>query len=150
MHAGGDDRSPLAGLSGGQLFVKWFALCYWTVVCLSCPVLSLTLVYYGQMVGWIKMPLGLEVELAAGHIVLDGDPAPKGAEPPNFRPMSVVPMSVVGGWIKMPLGREVGLSPGHIVLDGDPAPPPRKKGHSSPLVSAYVYCGQTVAHLSHC
>jgi len=38
--------------------------------CLSC--LSVTLVYCGQMVGWIKMPLSTEV----GHIVLDGDPAP--------------------------------------------------------------------------
>jgi len=30
----------------GRLFVKWFALCYWTVVCLSC--LSVTLVYCAQ------------------------------------------------------------------------------------------------------
>jgi len=38
-----------------------------------------TLVCYGQMVGWIKMPLCTEVGLG-GHIVLDGDPAPpKGA-----------------------------------------------------------------------
>jgi len=32
----------------------------------------------------IEMPLGTEVGLSPGHIVLDGDPAP------NFRPMSVV------------------------------------------------------------
>jgi len=25
--------------------------------------------------GWIKMPLGIEVDLSQGHIVLDGDPA---------------------------------------------------------------------------
>jgi len=31
------------------------------------------------------MPLGMEVDLSPGHIVLDGDPAP-----PPFRPMSVV------------------------------------------------------------
>jgi len=30
---------------------------------------------YGQTVGWIKMPLGKEVGLGPGHIVLDGDPA---------------------------------------------------------------------------
>jgi len=37
------------------------------------------------------MPLGMEVGLRPGHIVLDGDPAPpKGAQPPNFRPVSVV------------------------------------------------------------
>ena len=40
------------------------------------------------------MPLGTEVDLGPGHIVLDGDPAPsppKGAQhPPSFRPMSIV------------------------------------------------------------
>jgi len=55
-------------------------------------VLSVTLVYCGQMVGWIKMKLGMEVGLGPGHIVLDGDPAPppqRGTDS-NFRPMSVV------------------------------------------------------------
>jgi len=28
------------------------------------------------MAGWIKMPLGTEVGLCPGDIVLDGDPAP--------------------------------------------------------------------------
>ena len=40
------------------------------------------------------MPLGMEVGIGSGHIVLDGDPAPigggKGGTAPNFRPMSVV------------------------------------------------------------
>jgi len=38
------------------------------------------------------MKLGMEVGLGPGHIVLDEDiaPLPKGAQPPNFRPMSVV------------------------------------------------------------
>jgi len=36
-------------------------------VTLSC--LSVTLVYCGQMVGWIKMPLGTEVGLSPGDIV---------------------------------------------------------------------------------
>jgi len=31
--------------------------------------------YCGQMVGWINMKLGMEVDLRPGHIVLDGDPA---------------------------------------------------------------------------
>jgi len=45
-------------------------------VCLSCRVLSVTLVYCGQTVGWIKMKLtGMDVGLGPGHIVLDGDPA---------------------------------------------------------------------------
>ena len=51
----------------------------------------------------------------------------------------------------MPFGVEIDLGQDDIVLDGDPAPPPKKKGgHSSPHFSAYVYCGQTVAHLSYC
>jgi len=51
--------------------------------CLSCHVLSVTLVYCGQTVGWIKMKLGMEVGLGPDHIVLDGDPF-------NFWPMSIV------------------------------------------------------------
>jgi len=55
------------------------------VHCLSC--LSVTLVYCGQTVAWIKVKLGL----GPGHIVLDGDPAPqKGGTSPNFRPRSIV------------------------------------------------------------
>ena len=42
--------------------------------CLS--VLSVTLVYCGQTVGWIRMPLGTEVGLGPGDILLDVDPAP--------------------------------------------------------------------------
>jgi len=58
--------------------------------CLSvCPVLSVTLVYCGQTVGWIKMKLGMQVGLGPGHTVLDGDPAtppPKGHSFPIFGP----------------------------------------------------------------
>jgi len=53
--------------------------------CLAC--LSVTLVYYGQTVGWIKMPLGTEVGLGPGHIVLDGHPAllmERGIAAPTF------------------------------------------------------------------
>ena len=60
-------------------------------VCLSC--LSVTLVYCGQTVGWIKTKLGMQVGLGPGHIVLDGDPPPpppKGHSLPNFRPISGV------------------------------------------------------------
>jgi len=44
------------------------------------------------MAGWMKAPLGTEVDLSPGHIVLDGVPAPaKGPQqPPSFRPMSIV------------------------------------------------------------
>ena len=50
--------------------------------------LSVTLVYCGQMVGCIKMPLGTEVGLGPGDIVTYGDPVPpsrKGAQQsPHF------------------------------------------------------------------
>jgi len=54
--------------------------------------LSMTLVYCGQMIGWIKMKLGMEVGLGPAHIVLDRDPAPppQRGTAPNFRPMSLV------------------------------------------------------------
>jgi len=57
---------------------------------LSCPVclsvLSVTLVYCGQTVGWINMKLGIQVGLDNGHIVSDGPmgtqfPFNKGAQP---------------------------------------------------------------------
>jgi len=46
----------------------------------------------GQTAGWIKMPLGTEVD--PGHIVLDGDPVapPKAAQhPPLFSPCLLWP-----------------------------------------------------------
>jgi len=50
-------------------------------------------VYCGQTAGWMKAPLGTEVDLGPGHIVLDGVPSPRerGTAPhPSFRPMSIV------------------------------------------------------------
>jgi len=42
-------------------------------------------VYCRQMAGWIKMPLGMEINLGPGDVVLDGVAAPpKGAQPPVF------------------------------------------------------------------
>jgi len=79
----------------GRPFVKRFALFYRTVVCPLCPVLSVTMVYCGQTVRWIRMPLGTEVGLGPGDIVLDGDPGlspPKWAQqPPLFRPCLLWP-----------------------------------------------------------
>jgi len=46
--------------------------------------------YCGQTTGCIKMPVGMEVGLGPGHIVLHGDPAlpphKRGAQPPIFGP----------------------------------------------------------------
>ena len=45
-----------------------------------------------EITGWIKIPLGREVGLDHGHIVLDGDPAPlsQTGAAPNFRLTSIV------------------------------------------------------------
>jgi len=74
------------------------------------------------------MPLGMEVGLGQGDLVLDGDLAPlpkKGGEPPFSAQFNC---AQTAGYTKMPLGIKVGLGPDHIMLDGDPAPPPKKRG----------------------
>jgi len=82
------------------------------------------------------MPLGSDVDLSPGHIVLDGPSPPRtGAQQPSptFAVYGSKPASVLttvhvyfgqtAGWIRMPLVREVGLGPDVIVLDWDPASP---------------------------
>jgi len=123
----------------GRLFVKQFALCYRSVVFLSCPVCDIGILWPN---GWTDQ----DETWHAGrprpqpHCVRWGpsSPFPKGGGAPNFRQMSIV--ALTAGWIKMPLGMEVGLSPGHFVLDGDPAPP-SPKGDSSQF-SVRICCGQ--------
>ena len=76
------------------------------------------------------MPLGMEVGLGPGYIVLDGDPAPpKRGIAPKFSVHVYCGQTAV--CIRIPLCTEVGLGLGDIVLDGDPAPP-LLKGHSHP------------------
>ena len=113
--------------------------------CLSCPVcLSMTLMYCGQMVGWIKMPLCTDVGRSPGDIVLDGHPAP----PPKrgtaahslFGPCLLWPtdwMDQDASWCRgKPRPRP------HCVRLGPSSSPPQK-GHSSPHFLAHVCCGQT-------
>jgi len=53
-----------------------------------CPVLSclpVTLVYCGQTVGWMKMPLGTDIDLGPSQLPRKG-----AQELPSFRRMSVV------------------------------------------------------------
>jgi len=99
---------------------------------MSCwSVLSVTLVYCDQTVGWIKMKLGKQVGLGPGNIVLNRDrspPPPKGHSP-QFSANTCC--GQIAGWIKMALGMEVGLGPGYIVLDGTQLPCP-KRGQSPP------------------
>jgi len=63
-------------------------LCHRTVVLCLSVCLSVTLVYSGQTVGWIKMSLGTEVGLGSDDIMLDGDPASpieRGTVAPTFQ-----------------------------------------------------------------
>ena len=164
----------------GRPFLKQFALCYRTIVCLvlsicdgvlwpndwtyqdatwhgarpqrrphcvrcgpSCPPqkgaqqpshLSAH-VCCGQSAGCIKMPLGMEVGLGPGHIVLGGDraaPLQKGGHSPQFS--AHVFCWQTAGWIKMPLGTETGLGPRDIVLDCTQLLP-TEKGTAAPVFS---------------
>ena len=79
----------------GRPFVKRFAIAIEALSVQSC--LSVTLVYCGQKVGWIKVKLGKEVGLGPSHIMLDGDPAPppKRGTAPHFGPC----LSWPNGWM---------------------------------------------------
>jgi len=68
----------------GRPLVKRFVLCYRTIVCPVLFVLSVTLVYCGQTIGWIKMKLGMQVGLGPGHMGTQLPLPNKGAEPPIF------------------------------------------------------------------
>ena len=96
------------------------------------------------------MPLGTEVDLGPGDVVLDMNPSPPktgGQQPlPHFSAHILWSngcyMDVCCVWY----GMEVGLGTGDIVLDGNPTSPTPIKGVNNPQFSAHVYCGQTVAH----
>jgi len=95
---------------------------------LSC--LSVT-VYCGQMVGWIKMKLDMEVGLGPGHIVLDGDPAhlPQKGHNPQFWPMSVVAKRLHGSRCR----------PRRHCVRWGPSSPPQKGGTAAPQFSTRVH-----------
>jgi len=101
-------------------------------------------VYCGQMAGWIKMTLGMEVGLGPVHIVLDGNSAhlpKKGAEPPIFGSSLLWP----NGWMHQnatwyggrPQPRRLCVRCGPSTLS--------QKGWSPTQFSAHVYCGQMAA-----
>jgi len=77
--------------------------------------------YCGQAAGCIKVPLGMEVGLGSGDIVLDGDPgSPQKGQGPQFSAHVYCGQTTV--CIRIALGLEVGLSLGNIVLDPAPLP----------------------------
>ena len=55
------------------------------------------------------MKLGLQVGLGPGHIVLDGDPAPRPPRRHSPQFMARICCSQMAAWIKMSLGMELGL-----------------------------------------
>jgi len=96
-------------------------------VCPDCLCVTVTLVYCGQTVGWIKIPLGTEVGLDPGDTVLDGDPA----RLPNGKGHSSPPLP---RFTDACIYRNLCLAP----------PTHTERGTAAPHFPAYVYCGQTV------
>jgi len=89
----------------------------------------------------IKMPLGMEVGLGPGHIVLDGDtPPPKGGRgSPNFCPCLLWSY----GWMDQDDTWHGGgpRSRPHCARWRPSSPP--QKGGVSPQFSVHFYCGLT-------
>jgi len=83
----------------------------------------------------------MEVGLGPGDIALDGDPtSPKGTQqPPVFGRCLMWPNSCMLHGLRCSFVRP------YCVWWKSSSP---RKGHSIPHISAHVYCGQTVAHLS--
>jgi len=96
----------------------------------------------GQMAGWIKRLLGMEVGLGPGDIVFDGDPAPppptKGAQPPIFVPCLMWPngwMDEETTWYRRRPWPHVGRGLSSTV----------RKGTAVPLFLADICCGHGCA-----
>ena len=85
----------------------------------------------GQTAVCIRIPLGTEVGISPGDIVLDGDPASPPLKGHNPQFSANVRCGQTAGRTKMPLGTEVCLGPGDFVFDVDPAPTPEEKAHPS-------------------
>jgi len=91
-------------------------------------------VYCGKTAGWIKMPLGTEVGLGPGDIVLDGDPVPpKRGTASQFSAQVYCGQRLDGWYGSRPWPRP------HCVRWGPS--PPSKWAQKSRLFSARVYCG---------
>jgi len=96
--------------------------------------LSVTLVYCGQTVGWIKMPLGREVGLGPADILLQGDqllpPTERGTAAPVFRPMSIVAKWLDGSGYHLVL--KYRPQPRRQCFRWGPSSPPPRKGALRP------------------
>jgi len=136
-------------------FVKRFALCYRTVVLSA---LSVTLVYCGQTVEWIKMKLGMKVR--PGHNVLDRDPAPpKGAHPPIFGACSLWSNGGMNQDTTWYAGRP---RPRRLCVRWEPSSPQRKGAQHPPIFGPCLlwpngwmdqdatFCGGRLRSRPHC
>jgi len=93
------------------------------------------------------MPLGMEVNLSPGNVVLDwGRSSPKRGTAPQF--LVHVCCGQTAGWMKTPLRTEIDLGPGYILLDGIPAL--QERGTAAPPSFPPMSVVATVAHLSYC
>ena len=94
----------------------------------------------------IKMPLGMEVGLDPGDIVLDGDPASpfqkKGTEPPFQFSAHICCDQMVDGPRRNLVRRQACQPKRHCVRWGPSSFVP-KKGRAPSQFFAHVYCGQT-------
>ena len=108
-------------------------------VCLS-VCLSVTLLYYGQTVGWIKMKLGMEVGIGPGHSVRWGPSyhlSKWGHSSPQFSAHVLWP----NGSMDHDATRYVGRPrPMRHCVGCQPSSPQRG---TAPQFSAHVCCGQT-------
>jgi len=91
---------------------------------------------HGQTAGCIKMPRGMEVGLSPGDFVFDGGPSYPHRPHPIFGPCLLWP----NGWMDED-ATWYGSRPRPRPLSVRRVPSYPRKGHSSPLFSAHVYCG---------
>jgi len=122
------DAITVPGCIFGRPFAKRFALCYRSVVCLSC--LSVTLVYCGQTVGRIKTKLGLPVGLGPGHTVL-------GHSLPIFGPYLLRPNDIMDQDATRHAARP---RPRRLCLRWGLCSPSPKRGRSPPIFGPCLLC----------
>jgi len=120
-------------------FVKRFAPCYQTVVCMY--VLSVCDVPALWPNGWTDQDETWHAGRPRSwpyYVRWEPSTLPrKGTEPPPQFSAHFY-CGQTAGWIKMPLGMKVGLSPGDSVLDGDPVPSPQSGWSPSPIFGAFL------------
>jgi len=120
--------------------ISYILSCHLNVTLKSSPISAH--ICFCQTAGWIKMPLGRDVNLSPGHIVLDEYPAPprNWHSTPTFVPCLLWPNGLINQNATWYAGRPR-PSP-HCVRLG-PSPP---RG-TAPKFSAHVCCGQTAGSI---